>query len=786
MYTPICLPNWHYRLTACKSLCESARDGCMPVMRTYGFGWPERMNCDLLPEGNECVSRSNTPNSKKTTTISGSSSSSSSSSLSGEESDNNKDDSRVRGSGTSGKSSSHDILSLMQEFNSHNRLNSNTNKPHFKTQINYKDFHKNYSFPNVSPTEIINQLQEHLTSSLTDSHSKQGSKKSSNKNDEIAENNNSKHSKQQYKHFGPVICLPCRCRDPFVAWMKPPFNEVVTGGISGCLPSCHSPTFANQSDKTFATFWLGLWAVLCILSTLATVATFLADPGRFQYPERPIIYLSACYFMIALGYLIRVGMGHEKIACDGPVLRIGTTGPAQCSIVFLLTYVFGMASSVWWVILTLTWFLAAGLKWGTEAIAKYSQIYHFFAWFFPGAQAIFVLILSAVDGDPVGGLCTVGSTNLAYLRIFVLAPMCIYLGLGTVFLLAGFVALFKIRSEIKLQARGHLKTDKLEKLMIRIGIFGVLYTVPATVVIACHCYELYNRDAWNRAHNCPCAPLPYIKDISQESVLEKLKTLLANNYYHSSPNGDKLMDRKDGFTLHLNPPAHAVGQPEYAVFMLKYFMSLVVGITSGFWIWSSKTVDSWQSCLRRAFNRSYSTSTKRNQTGSVAILSHTGALLPNRSPPPNPGTIGWNTGQSKVWLGSNSNPKLSGGPTVGGVNSCTTWQDDYMSSNNNNNRLLPQPPQVAASLACNHSVVNHMTHTMPIIPGGSVIGTPGISLSGLHGNSGSFTSGPLEGTAISAGSTTNLPIQQQQQQHAGRKIEGNSMFIMSSVPMTHI
>lgn len=51
MYTPICLPNWHYRLTACKSLCESARDGCMPVMRTYGFGWPERMNCDLLPEG---------------------------------------------------------------------------------------------------------------------------------------------------------------------------------------------------------------------------------------------------------------------------------------------------------------------------------------------------------------------------------------------------------------------------------------------------------------------------------------------------------------------------------------------------------------------------------------------------------------------------------------------------------------------------------------------------------------------------------------------------------------
>lgn len=28
--------------------------------------------------------------------------------------------------------------------------------------------------------------------------------------------------------------------------------------------------------------------------------------------------------------------------------------------------------------------------------------------------------------------------------------------------------------------------------------------------------------------------------------------------------------------------------------MLKYFMCLVVGITSGFWIWTGKTVDSWR------------------------------------------------------------------------------------------------------------------------------------------------------------------------------------------------
>ncbi|VDN22158.1 unnamed protein product, partial [Dibothriocephalus latus] len=130
--------------------------------------------------------------------------------------------------------------------------------------------------------------------------------------------------------------------------------------------------------------------------------------------------------------------------------------------------------------------------------------FHFVAWFFPGAQAMTILTMSAVDGDPVGGLCYVGATSLTNLKAFVLAPLCFYLGLGTIFLLAGFVALFRIRSVIKLQAPSGAKTEKLEKLMIRISIFGVLYTVPAAVVIACVAYEMMNRETWQLVHNCRC------------------------------------------------------------------------------------------------------------------------------------------------------------------------------------------------------------------------------------------------------------------------------------------
>ncbi|KAK7938554.1 hypothetical protein WMY93_001880 [Mugilogobius chulae] len=133
---------------------------------------------------------------------------------------------------------------------------------------------------------------------------------------------------------------------------------------------CRQPYFSTE-EHAFTGFWIGLWSVLCFLSTLTTVATFLIDMERFKYPERPIIFLATCYFFVSLGYIIRLVAGHERVACSNtsepPHILYDTTGPALCTLVFLLIYFFGMASSIWWVVLSFTWFLAAGLKWGSEA-----------------------------------------------------------------------------------------------------------------------------------------------------------------------------------------------------------------------------------------------------------------------------------------------------------------------------------------------------------------------------------------------------------------------------------
>lgn len=328
--------------------------------------------------------------------------------------------------------------------------------------------------------------------------------------------------------------------------------------------------FFSENQRKFSQIWVGTWAVLCSASCLFTVLTFMIDTNRFKYPERPIIFLSVCYLMVALAYVVGFVAG-DSIACRKPFPGYQTVSTITqgtkyelCTILFMVLYFFSMASSIWWVVLTLTWFLAAGLKWGHEAIEANSQYFHLAAWAVPAIKTITILAMGKVDGDILSGVCYVGLWNVEALRGFVLSPLCGYLILGTIFLLAGFVSLFRIRTVMK---HDGTKTDKLEKLMIRIGIFSVLYTVPALIVIACLFYEHFYFDAW---------------------VNTWRKDMCIN---------------KPQYTIPCPRNRDAERRPQFEVFMIKYLMYMIVGITSSVWIWSGKTVHSWKVFFNRLQGR---------------------------------------------------------------------------------------------------------------------------------------------------------------------------------------
>ncbi|XP_077170150.1 frizzled-2 [Paroedura picta] len=348
-------------------------------------------------------------------------------------------------------------------------------------------------------------------------------------------------------------------------------------GEADCAAPCEplrpeGHLFFDAEELRFARLWILVWSVLCCASTFFTVTTYLVDMQRFRYPERPIIFLSGCYTMVSVAYIAGFVLG-ERVACnerfqeDGFRTVVQGTKKEGCTILFMMLYFFSMASSIWWVILSLTWFLAAGMKWGHEAIEAHSQYFHLAAWAVPAVKTITILALGQIDGDLLSGVCFVGLNGLDPLRGFVLAPLFVYLFIGTSFLLAGFVSLFRIRTIMK---HGGTKTEKLERLMVRIGVFSVLYTVPATIVIACYFYEQAFRQHWERSwvsQHCkslaiPC-PLQYTPRMT----------------------------------------------PDFTVYMIKYLMTLIVGITSGFWIWSGKTLHSWRKFYTRLTNSKHGETT---------------------------------------------------------------------------------------------------------------------------------------------------------------------------------
>ncbi|MEQ2292105.1 Frizzled-3 [Ameca splendens] len=285
-------------------------------------------------------------------------------------------------------------------------------------------------------------------------------------------------------------------------------------GVRDCSPPCPNMYFTRE-ELTFARYFIGVVSIVCLSATLFTFLTFLIDVSRFRYPERPIIFYAVCYMMVSLVFFLGFLL-EDRVSCNAASpgrFRASTVTQGShnkvCTLLFMVLYFFTMAGSVWWVILTITWFLAAVPKWGSEAIEKKALLFHACAWGVPGVLTVTLLAMNKIEGDSVSGVCFVGLYNLTALRWFLLAPLGLDVVVGVVLLLAGIAALNRVRMEIPLEKENQ---EKLVKFMIRIGVFSILYLVPLLTVIACYFYESSYRTIWEttwvqekcRDYHIPC------------------------------------------------------------------------------------------------------------------------------------------------------------------------------------------------------------------------------------------------------------------------------------------
>jgi len=293
---------------------------------------------------------------------------------------------------------------------------------------------------------------------------------------------------------------------------------------------------------------------------------------RSRYPERPVVLLAACSAVYSCAYIIRAAVGREVVACDatGRHLLLDGLGNTWCVVIFLISYFFAMSSSVWWVVLAVSFYLSAGRKWSREAIESRAATYfHVVAWSLPTAATVAALALRRIDADELTGVCLVGGADQNALVTFVIVPLLVCLVVGSAFVAAGFAAMFRIRGDLIKRGGssaagcggldmcgevvGPSEIRSLEKLMVKIGIFSVLYTVPATCVVACFLYQRINMDKW--------------RQLAGETECRG-----------STPEDCSLEE--------------PIGPVE--VQLLRLFMLFAGGMSSSMWICSRKTVDVWR------------------------------------------------------------------------------------------------------------------------------------------------------------------------------------------------
>ncbi|KAJ8291075.1 hypothetical protein GJAV_G00021090 [Gymnothorax javanicus] len=344
-------------------------------------------------------------------------------------------------------------------------------------------------------------------------------------------------------------------------------------GVQDCAPPCAYMYF-KAHEVEFAKNFIGVSSIVCLGATLFTFLTFLIDVKRFRYPERPIIFYAVCYCVVSLIYFIGFLLGNSTAcrrasqlgAVDTVVLGSQNKG---CTLLFMLLYFFSTAGTVWWVILTITWFLAAGPKWSCEAIEKKAVWFHTAAWGIPGALTVMLLALNKVEGDSISGVCFVGLYDLDALRWFVLAPLGVGVVVGLSLLLAGIVSLNHVRQVIQHDERNQ---EKLKKFMIRIGVFSGLYLLPLVTLLGCYAYEQHWRSTWEDT---------WVNDHCQEYSIP----------CSHKKNGD---DR-----------------PDLTLFLVKYLMTLVVGISAVFWVSSKKTCSEWAFFFNRTRKKDPITESRR-------------------------------------------------------------------------------------------------------------------------------------------------------------------------------
>ena len=227
-----------------------------------------------------------------------------------------------------------------------------------------------------------------------------------------------------------------------------------TGSVFAEISNCSEPcpgVHTSGAENVFATAWLSIWSVLCLLLSIATIVCWIISYRSYHYPQTPILHIAICYAGISLAYIVALAAGEQTICylvdesagANSSGVADGKFSTAPCILTFVVGYFFTVASWIWWIVIAITWFLQAPLRLqgSTTEMKGLQVIYHLVAWGVPLLLTVIATGTQSYGANSITRLCQISVHNSAAQIGFTVVPQLLAVFVCIVLLLAGHLKL---------------------------------------------------------------------------------------------------------------------------------------------------------------------------------------------------------------------------------------------------------------------------------------------------------------------------------------------------------
>jgi len=175
------------------------------------------------------------------------------------------------------------------------------------------------------------------------------------------------------------------------------------------------PMFTQQEWNSLE-LSVSVAAVVSFSLSVFMILSFVLNPYRRVFPIRLILNHEICVFLFTLGFLLNGYTNYESLWCENAVEIATMYNSSLCSFQALLTFYFGLASAIWFAILSFNLFLQIKF-WDKEFNSiKLERIYHSIAWGFPILTVIINFAAGNVSYPPAYVSCFISIAYNSWLQ----------------------------------------------------------------------------------------------------------------------------------------------------------------------------------------------------------------------------------------------------------------------------------------------------------------------------------------------------------------------------------